>query len=1615
MLAQVNNLSNVSKIATGNYHTLILKEDYTVWGLGSNSSGQLGIGYSITQTKGSDGLGYLKLFQPPLTVCSSNCDYTSLQLAIESASLTDKIVVSDGTYVENINFKGKNITIQSINGPEKTILQTNSSSNVITFNSLEQNSAILKGFTIKGGSSTNGGGIYISGASPIISECIISNNNADNKGGGVYCENASPKFINCIFHNNTAETGHALYLFRSSPEIINCTISKNGYPIGEGIVIYDAVSAPVIINSILWNNGDEIILQNSATVTVEYSNIEGGTPGTGNIQADPLFIDIDQNNYHLLPASPCLNAATSVNAPTIDIDYQTRPIDNQIDIGADETSNNTKPIADFTTNILTGMEPLDISIQNLTSSQEGIVINIWSFGDGITSTVENPSHTYTQHGNFIVSLTIYEEDGDTDIKSLTISVQDSDPIANFTTNQTAGLEPFGITFTNQSISYDGIKTIWNFGDGITSTVENPTHSYIQHGNFNVSLTVYEEDGDTDIKSLTISVQDSDPTANFTTNQTSGLEPLDITFTNQSASYDGMKTFWSFGDGITSAVESPIHSYTQQGTFIVNLTVYEEDGDTDTKSLTISVQDSYPTANFSTNQTTGIEPLDITFTNQSTSHDGIETIWNFGDGITSTVQNPIHSYTRQGIFTVSLTVFEEDGDTDTKSLTISVQDSDPTANFSTNHTTGLEPLEIQFTNQSISYDGIETIWNFGDGITSTVQNPTHSYTQQGIFTVSLTVYEKDGDTDTSSLTITVLDTDPIANFSANKTTGFAPLNVQFTNLSTSYDGFESHWNFGDGTTSNELKPLHAFSSGDYTVTLTVTEPDSDTSTKMISAMIQVYAIREICASGCDYTAIQMAVNDSRSGDRISVKPGTYYDTLDFQSKAIRIESTHGSNVTTIDAGNSGSVVRFAHQETNNSILKGFTLKNGLSDFGGGIFADNASPVIENCRIIHNQAGSGGGLYLTNGALPKLSNCSIDDNMASNGGGVFIDNSNIHFSQTTIKFNIAAQNGGGMYLNNSSPDMDRIIIQGNHAARGAGIYITQNSLPQITRSQLSENSASETGGGAFVMQQSTLNIVNSLIFGNSANFDGGGFYVKDAELQIHSSSLVHQYASFGRSVFADAATLTISNSILWNNGEEIEDYDSHIAVDHSDIQLDDGIFQGEGNINEDPNFRDPLSDFRLNSTSPCIDAGTTINAPTNDLSGKIRPSGIAPDIGAYEWNNSEPSASFYAINTTVYAGIAVEFRDRSYSYDGIQTWQWDFADGTEDDSQHPIHTYENPGIYTVKLTIYEPDGDSDTFTRYGYITIKGEEPTADFYANPRTGFGSLEVQFTDRSVSPQSEIVKWLWEFGDGQSSTEKNPLHHYTTHGTYSVKLTVTNTADAEHSTGKNNYIRIQDTQPQAKFRGYPRYGQKALTVRFYNQSTSFYDITDWHWDFGDGETSAESNPTHTYTHSGYYSVTLEVISAGGTSETFRNNYIHVFESVETFYVNVSGGQDQYTSIQSAIDVSNMGDTIIVAPGTYYETIDYKGKGITIKSSQGAEKTIIDANNIDAAVKCINGEDSGAVLRGFSVTNGFAMNGGGIYISGASSPTIIDCIVFNNQAQKEGGGIAAAYSSMPMIL
>ncbi|MFC1787380.1 PKD domain-containing protein, partial [Halobacteriota archaeon] len=146
-----------------------------------------------------------------------------------------------------------------------------------------------------------------------------------------------------------------------------------------------------------------------------------------------------------------------------------------------------------------------------------------------------------------------------------------------------------------------------------------------------------------------------------------------------------------------------------------------------------------------------------------------------------------------------------------------------------------PLTVNFTDASTSYDGIISwFWEFGDGTNSTEQSPTHDYAQEGVYTVSLTVTEADTDSDVETKLgyITVLNTDPIAEFSAIPQIGFKPLTVNFTDLSSSYDGIISwFWEFGDGTNSTEQNPTHIYlQDGVYNVSLTVTEADSDSDTE-----------------------------------------------------------------------------------------------------------------------------------------------------------------------------------------------------------------------------------------------------------------------------------------------------------------------------------------------------------------------------------------------------------------------------------------------------------------------------------------------------------------------------------------------------------------------------------------------------------------------------------------------------------------------------------------------------------------------------------------------------------------------------------------------------------------
>lgn len=247
----------------------------------------------------------------------------------------------------------------------------------------------------------------------------------------------------------------------------------------------------------------------------------------------------------------------------------------------------------------------------------------------------------------------------------------------------------------------------------------------------------------------------------------------------------------------------------------------------------------PSAAFSATPTAGAAPLLVQFTDQST--DGTSPIstwsWNFGDGNVSTEENPAYSYETDGTYTVALTVTSADGsDTETKTGYITVDSAaatPPTASFTATPTSGAAPLEVHFTDTSTAGSSAITAWNwdFGDSSTSSDRNPVHTYDTAGTYSVSLTATTADGsDEALQSNAIVVTSgtgTAPMAAFSADVTSGNAPLAVQFTDESDpgSSPITTWSWDFGDGSTSDQANPAHIYSTaGTYTVSLSVATLD-----------------------------------------------------------------------------------------------------------------------------------------------------------------------------------------------------------------------------------------------------------------------------------------------------------------------------------------------------------------------------------------------------------------------------------------------------------------------------------------------------------------------------------------------------------------------------------------------------------------------------------------------------------------------------------------------------------------------------------------------------------------------------------------------------------------------
>jgi PKD repeat protein len=627
-----------------------------------------------------------------------------------------------------------------------------------------------------------------------------------------------------------------------------------------------------------------------------------------------------------------------------------------------------RPIAAFSQNVYQGQAPLTVRFFN--QSAGSISSFIWNFGDGTTSNEFNPQHVYGQPGLYTVTLTVTGPGGTSNVSSQVNVLSANPPVAAFSANPTSGTVPLVVEFNNQSTG-QVLDIQWNFGDGGVSSQSNPTHTYSNVGTYTVILRVTGPGGSS-IATRQITVQNPAipaPNAAFSANVTSGQAPLNVQFTNQTSG--SVNTYvWNFGDGTLSTSQSPSHQFLLPGTYVVTL-LASGPGGLDTAQQAIQVlppptftptttltpsntptgtlpptatptatptntptptatatltptatptntqavvivptstatatetplppPSNTPTATLTPTDTpTGTQPPTATPTNTPTptetptntptdlptatptntptdlptatatplppvaaidaalidpaqpllvqfsgagSQNAASFAWQFGDGATSTEMNPLHNFPADGTYTVTLTVLNANGvsDTTTRDVTVAVPTATPTETPVPQPPTAVinavvdpnNSLAVQFSSAG-SENALSYFWDFGDGSSSTDANPSHVYPFASTFTVTLTVTGEAGLTANAAQDVTVAQPTEVPTETPVPQPPTAVINaavdpnnslsVQFSSAG-SENALSYFWDFGDGSSSTDANPSHVYPfASTFTVTLTVT--------------------------------------------------------------------------------------------------------------------------------------------------------------------------------------------------------------------------------------------------------------------------------------------------------------------------------------------------------------------------------------------------------------------------------------------------------------------------------------------------------------------------------------------------------------------------------------------------------------------------------------------------------------------------------------------------------------------------------------------------------------------------------------------------------------------------
>ncbi|MEA5551989.1 PKD domain-containing protein [Anabaena cylindrica UHCC 0172] len=801
----------------------------------------------------------------------------------------------------------------------------------------------------------------------------------------------TPRTVNIDISNIAPGTAATLYF-----DLLGFGAKDAKIIIDNVILLNDDLITPIANNdTATTDQGQPLLINVLANDSTTNGTVQLGTAANGNIIINPdstltytpnnNFVGTDTFTYIILDNNAISNEATVT-----------------------VTVNNIAPTINNVTVESTIQEGTTSTFSATATDPGNDLTYSWNFGDGTDAVIgQNVNHIFADNGIYTVTLTVNDTNGANTSQTITANVNNIAPVvqagADITTDEGTAIT-FNGNFNDPGI-LDTHTITWDFGDNSTATgILNPTHTYTKDGIYTATLTVQDNDGGTSSNSLTVTVNNTDPIINSISGDTNVNEGAVANFSATATNPGNDLTYtWNFGDGTDAVIGQNInHIFTEDGSYIVTLTVSDTNGGATSETLSVQVNNAAPIITNISSDTNVNEGAIANFSATATDpgNDTITYTWNFGDGTDAIIgENVNHIFADNGIYTVTLTVSDSEGANTFQTITTNVSNVAPIVEAGVNQTIYISEtvnFNGQFTDPGI-LDTHTITWDFGDGNTTTdILNPSHIYTTDGTYTATLTITDNDHAVSNDIMTVTVK----------------KPPSISVSDVSII-----------EGDNGEKLAI--------FTANL------SEVSTRNIS--VNYTTADGTATAGSDYTATNGIITFTAGETTKTIAVEVIADTIDEFDETFFLNLSNATNATIVNTQAIGTIVDNDAPPT--IAISDKTITEGdsgttIATFTVNLSTDSAKPITVQYTTADSTATAGSDYTVTNGTLtfaPGETSKSISIEVTGDTIDEFDETFFLNLSDATNATIVDNQGVGTIVDNDALPVLtinDRTITEGDN---------------------------------------------------------------------------------------------------------------------------------------------------------------------------------------------------------------------------------------------------------------------------------------------------------------------------------------------------------------------------------------------------------------------------------------------------------------------------------------------------------------------------------------------------------------------------------------------------------